>query len=913
MKKLLAILLSLAVIFAMLPAGVFADETGDQPQGGSDINAGDDSKPEIDPDTVHLNGVTEKNPGSSYDAAITFADNVYYYRTISDAFKDAIADDVVTLQRSIALSENLYLYTEVPVTLDLAGQTLTCGSSRVFTGYDGEKVYSSDITFTDTKGGGKIYATANQVAVYVSSGRFTFSGGSIVNTYSPEKTSAYGIYAKRNSEVNITAGSVLAETAVMAWPATVNITGGIIQGTYQAGLRVNGDKDTQTGSVANIYGGYISCFEYAGIYGDDSATVNFYGGYIYGKYGIYLYDKSEVTVNGGEIQGRDASAAVARKSKFTLNDGTLDGSVITEYEGATFVMNGGSVKTAGSDIAIMGNAEEGHGGVSIVINGGTITSDATAMYLPQSGTTTIKGGSITGAAGIEIKSGRLEISPISDDALTIEAVGVPYSGGSPDSNLNNEDGAAVAVTGDAKYTGDIDVNISGGTFNSTYGIAFWAYNSDGSRCIKNLDISGGIFTGGKYNSKKYSACAAYNAKGFVRGGSFNTDPATLVARGSFSENSGSSYEVKNGVTFKGEKSDIATDEASGNTTKTITRTGTDAASNSVQQITRMVTGKNGEPVKNITETSFEYEKNILTIKTTAVKGEAASSEAIVEIKGDITEEALSDAKALLKEAELEIATTGGGSVQQIIRLSTDKTSLAVKKSVFNSIMQTGMLEVQTSEGTYRFNAEEMKLIADKAAGDSITLSSESVEIVKRQRINKAKAAEPSVSSISRKNSLVTVKWNKKDGVDGYILKLVTDGKTYTQKITDATVSEFTFSQKVTKSYRVKAASVTEVDGQQVTSSYSYKTSVVKPTVSKISKASKTKKVTVKWKRMSSADGFRVRLVYKGKTTTKYISNPKAVSYTFNKKVTGAYKVKISSYSNIEGKKAYSTEKTFSRK
>lgn len=913
MKKLLAILLSLTVIFAMLPAGVFADETGGQQQGNSDINTGEDGKPEIDPDTVHLNGITDKNSGSSYDAAIAFADRVYYYRTVSDAFKDAIADDVITVQRNIALSENLYLYTEVPVTLDLAGQTVTCGSNRVFIGYDGEKVYSSDITFTDTRGGGKIYATANQVAVYVSSGRFTFSGGYIVNTYSPEKGSAYGIYAKRNSEVNITAGSVVAETAVMAWPATVNITGGIIRGTYQAGLRVNGDKDTQTGSAANIYGGYISCFDYAGIYGDDNAAINFYGGSVYGKYGIYLYDKSEVTVNGGEIQGLEASAAVARKSKFILNEGNLDGSVITEYEGATFVMNGGSIKTSGSDIAIMGNAEEGHGSVSIVINGGTITSDATAMYLPQSGTTTIKGGSITGAAGIEIKSGRLEISPISDDALTIEAREAPYSGGTPDSNLNNEDGTAIAITGDSRYSGDIDVNITGGTFNSTYGIAFWAYNPDGSRCIRNLDISGGIFTGGKYNSKKYSACAAYNAKGFVRGGSFSTDPAALVARGYISEASGSSFEVKNGVMFKGEKSDIATDEVSGSTTKTITRTGTDVASNPVQQITRTVTDKNGEPVKTIRETSFEYAKNILTVKITAAKGEAASSEAIVEIKGDITEEAVSEAKALLKEAELELVSTGGGKVQQIIRLSTDKTSLAVKKSVFSSIMQTGMLEVQTSEGIYRFTAEEMKLIADKSAGDSITLSSESVEIVKQQRIDKAKAAKPSVSSISKKNSLVTVKWNKKDGVDGYILKLITGGKTYTQKITDATVSEFTFSQKVTKSYRVKAASVTEVDGQQVTSAYSCKTSVVKPTVSKISKASKTKKVTVKWKRMSSVDGFRVRLVYKGKTTTKYISNPKAVSYTFSKKVTGSYKVKISSYSNIEGKKAYSTEKTFSRK
>lgn len=910
MKKLLAILLSLTVIFTMIPAGVYADETGNQQQSGQ--NTGENVKPGTDPDTVHLNGVTDKAAGVSYDAAITFADRTYYYRSISEAVKDAIADDVVTLQRNIALSENLYLYTEVPVTLDLAGRTVTCGSSRVFTGYDGTKTYSSDITFTDTAGGGKIYAASNQVAVYVSNGRFTFSGGSIVNTYSPEKGGAYGIYAKRNSEVNITAGSVLAETAVMAWPATVNITGGILQGTYQAGLRVNGDEETQTGAVANIYGGYISCFDYAGIYGDDGATVNFYGGYVYGKYGVYLYDQSEVTINGGNIQGRDASAAVARKSRLTLNEGTLDGSVITEYEGATFVMNGGSVQTTGSDIAIMGNAEAGHGGVTIVINGGAITSDATALYLPQSGTTTIKGGSITGAAGIEIKSGRLELSPISDDALTIEALGTPYSGGTPDSNLDNEDGAAVAVTGDASYSGDIDVTVTGGTFKSAYGIAFWAYNPDGSRCIRNIDISGGVFTGGKYNSKKYSACAAYNAKGFARGGSFNTDPAALVARGCVSGNSGDLFEVSSGIVFKGEKSDIAADAASGNTTRTITRTGTDADSNPVQQITMTVTDKTGAPVKTITEISYEYEKNILTEKTTEVKGET-SSETTVRIKGDITEEAVAAAQALLKESELELASTGGGSVLQIIGLCTEQKSLAVKKSVFNSIMQTGTLEVQTADGAYRFTAEEMQLIADKSSGENITLSSETAEIIRQQRIDNAKAAKPAVLSISKKNSLVTVKWNKKSGVDGYILKLVTGGKTYTEKITDADTSEFTFSQKVTKSYRVKAASVTEVDGQEITSLYSYKTSVVKPTVSKISKASKTKKVTVKWKRMSTVDGFRVRLVYKGKTTTKYISDPKAVSHTFSTKVTGSYKIKISSYSTIEGKKVYSAEKTFSKK
>ncbi len=913
MKKLLAILISLAMIFTMIPANAFADETNNQSQDGSEINKEEDKTPQTDPATVHLNGVTDKAADATYDASITYADKVYYYKSISDAFKDAIADDTVTLERSIALHENMYLYTEVPVTLDLAGQTITCGSNRVFTGYDGSTIYDSDITFTDTEGGGKIYATSNQVAVYVSNGRFTFSGGSIVNTYSPEKGGAYGIYAKRNSVVNITSGSVLAETAVMAWPATVNITGGVIQGTYQAGLRVNGDEDTNAASTANIYGGYISCFDYAGIYGDDNANINFYGGYVYGKYGIYLYDQSEVTVSGGDIQGRDASAAIARKSRLTLNEGSLDGSVITEYEGATFVMNGGSIETSGSDIAVMGNAEEGHGGVSIVINGGTITSDSTAIYLPQSGTTTIKGGSITGAAGIEIRSGRLEISPISDDALTIEALGTPYSGGTPDSNLNNEDGAAIAVTGDAGYSGDIDVSVSGGTFSSAYGICFWAYNPDGSRCIRNIDISGGVFTGGKYNSKKYSACAAYNVKGFVRGGSFSTDPASLIGRGYVSEVSGNFFTVKNGIVFKDEKSDIATDAGSGYTTRTITRTGSDAASNPVQQIVKTVTDKNGEPVKTITRTSFEYEKNILTLKATTAKGESASSEATVQIKGDITEEAVTDAKNMLGAAALELASTGGGSVLQIMGLCTDKTSLSIKKTVLDSIMETGTIEVTTSEGTYRFTAEEISLIADESSDENITLSSETVQIIKQQRIDNAKAAKATVTSISKKNSLVTVKWNKKEGVDGYILKLITGGKTYTQNITDANVSEFTFTQKVTKSYRVKVASVTEVEGDEITSAYSYKTSVVKPTVSKISKDSKTKKVTVKWKKMSTVDGFRVRLVYKGKTVTKYIQNPKAVSHTFSAKVPGSYKIKISSYSNIEGKKVYTTEKVFSKK
>ena len=70
-------------------------------------------------------------------------------------------------------------------------------------------------------------------------------------------------------------------------------------------------------------------------------------------------------------------------------------------------MNGGGVKTAGSDIAVMGNAEEAtrrrkHGDKrrhNYIRCYGNVSG-------PQSGTTTIKGGSITGVAGIEIKSGR---------------------------------------------------------------------------------------------------------------------------------------------------------------------------------------------------------------------------------------------------------------------------------------------------------------------------------------------------------------------------------------------------------------------------------------------------------------------------------------------------------------------------
>lgn len=100
----------------------------------------------------------------------------------------------------------------------------------------------------------------------------------------------------------------------------------------------------------------------------------------------------EISIEGGSITAPNGIFAAGKgavgSTKIIVKDGHITG------KNAGIITNGGSP-----------------GGVVIDISGGTIESDATAVFVPGvNGRTTITGGTISGATGVEVRAGNLMIS-----------------------------------------------------------------------------------------------------------------------------------------------------------------------------------------------------------------------------------------------------------------------------------------------------------------------------------------------------------------------------------------------------------------------------------------------------------------------------------------------------------------------
>ena len=256
-------------------------------------------------------------------------------------------------------------------------------------------------------------------------------------------------------------------------------------------------------------------------------------------------------MNGGTVSGE--SFVIYNLKDFTLNDGYItseDLTVTNRAEGASFIMNGGTVETTSEDyiaitlavpntsfvmndglITAMNHIEDGSdGGTAIAgfkytditinggtinaysnaimgngswsgnsegtsaaftVNGGTITSQTGAgIYAPQvNGITTITGGTITGLTGIEIRAGTLNVS-----GGTITGTG-EYEVSTGVSGLSTN-GAAISVVQHSTAQ-PITVNITGGDFIAEYPISFTnptGYNQSVTNQV-NIEVSGGEFTG----------------------------------------------------------------------------------------------------------------------------------------------------------------------------------------------------------------------------------------------------------------------------------------------------------------------------------------------------------------------------------------------------------------------------------
>lgn len=251
-----------------------------------------------------------------------------------------------------------------------------------------------------------------------------------------------------------------------------------------------------------------------------------------GSRGVILLGNAAVMLESGTIEAAEVGIAVNSglpNQRVEVKGGTITSGngILAQGNGiagnTVVKMSGGEIN--GKNAGIISNGTVEKGGVNISITGGVITAtneSSDALYLPAANSvTTITGGKIIGASGIEIRAGELHIG---GDA-TITATGKAAS--TPNPSGGTMLGAALSVVQHTTKQ-DIKVTIEGNPkFTGDY--ALWENNTqDPSAVIEGivLDVKGGSFDG-----KVYSA----DCDQFISGGSFDgvssDDLAQYLAEG----------------------------------------------------------------------------------------------------------------------------------------------------------------------------------------------------------------------------------------------------------------------------------------------------------------------------------------------------------------------------------------------
>lgn len=236
------------------------------------------------------------------------------------------------------------------------------------------------------------------------------------------------------------------------------------------------------------------------------------------NYVLRIRDGADVTMNGGSIYEID-QICTNTKTYGAVGVGVF-GTPASSSDSTTFTMNGGSITVGAYGIAGNGsvlNADgsgDDYSNTVITVNDGIITVDHTqAIYHPQAGTLNIYGGSISGTAGIEMRSGTLNMSGGTVSGMMDKLESEPNGNGS------TTYGAGIAVIQHTTKQ-DIQINITGGNIEGY--VALYQANTQNNPNPDNIDmsVSGGEFVGKKADGN--SSILAYDVSGFVTGGTFLT-------------------------------------------------------------------------------------------------------------------------------------------------------------------------------------------------------------------------------------------------------------------------------------------------------------------------------------------------------------------------------------------------------
>ena len=220
-------------------------------------------------------------------------------------------------------------------------------------------------------------------------------------------------------------------------------------------------------------------------------------------FGFVLAKGSDVTLKNGTVKAGMSAVWASQGANVVI---AKDAKLHSAKNGALVLVNTGTTATvygtveADSDSAISGVGNEKDGGVIINIEDGAVVKcdNGIGIYYPNTSELNIKGGTITGATGVYVKSGKTTVTGGTIIGTGDKADYEYYGNGA------NSTGDAFVVDTCGYPGGDPAVEIKGGTFESV-----------------NADAVGSYF--GNTAEKALT--------GFITGGSFSSDPTKYAAEG----------------------------------------------------------------------------------------------------------------------------------------------------------------------------------------------------------------------------------------------------------------------------------------------------------------------------------------------------------------------------------------------
>ncbi|MCC8081413.1 MAG: hypothetical protein LIO80_05340 [Lachnospiraceae bacterium] len=408
-KRLLSLLLSLAMVFSLTVTPAFAF-SGSAAVDGSEVSDGESETNEIYSTSGSVATVSSDN-GTEVD-----------YPTLAAAFEEAVSGDTITLLDDLTVTDGGYsangLYqVSTDVTLDLDNHTLTVNTTRVFGVLNGGSLTVKNGT---VKIADNATSTGNQFNILRGICSFTaedvtFDSNNIAANFLHVAADGTATIELTDCDITHQNGGVVvydndgnSKVTLTGCNYETNPSGGVLNDI--ANFKIVFDNNNPITSESTnweasnslrytyvvVDGGSVEAdLTLAATKGAASLTVS--GGSVIGT--VKVADGTSMTVSGGTVTG-----TVTTYGTFTMTDGTVYGasgsSQAVLVKGGTIKISGGTINASCSRALVFDTDVT----VSGTISGGTFVGDDIALLARSSenNTVSVKGGTYTATKGIDL-------------------------------------------------------------------------------------------------------------------------------------------------------------------------------------------------------------------------------------------------------------------------------------------------------------------------------------------------------------------------------------------------------------------------------------------------------------------------------------------------------------------------------